>query len=118
MQEECREFVRQLLRALSFCHASGLMLRDMKPRNVMIHSAARDPVTHRLTQPIALKVTGLALGRFASIPEEPLTREVVPICCRISVCLSVCLSIYLSIYLSMHFNIYKQIDRWTIYLNR
>ena len=82
MQEECREFVRQLLRAVSFCHASGLMLRDMKPRNVMIRSAARDPVTHRLTQPIALKVTGLALGRFASIPEEPLTREVVTQCYR------------------------------------
>ena len=72
LMAQCRGFVRQILEGVCYCHSVGIILRDMKPRNVMID--AHDPTR--------VKLTGLALGRFASLPAEALTREVVTQCYR------------------------------------
>ena len=72
MMGECRVLVAQILDGVQHCHRIGLLLRDMKPRNCMIASA----------DPMLVKLTGFALGRFASVPVEALTREVVTQCYR------------------------------------
>jgi cyclin-dependent kinase 2 len=68
----CKNFMYQILSAVSYCHARGILLRDIKPRNVMLDRNGQGLV----------KLTGFALGRFASIPAEPLTREVVTLSYR------------------------------------
>jgi serine/threonine protein kinase len=72
MMDTCRLFVRQIIEGVCYCHSVGIMLRDMKPRNVMMS----------IHDPTKVKLTGLALGRFASLPAEALTREVVTQCYR------------------------------------
>ena len=72
MMDTCRLFVRQIIEGVCYCHSVGIMLRDMKPRNVMMS----------MHDPTKVKLTGLALGRFASLPAEALTREVVTQCYR------------------------------------
>ncbi|KAJ1484292.1 kinase-like domain-containing protein, partial [Baffinella frigidus] len=50
---------------VAYSHCIGIILRDIKPRNVMLDTSGSGLV----------KLTGFALGRFASLPAEPLTRE-------------------------------------------
>lgn len=38
---ECKFYMYQLLKALDFCHANGIMHRDVKPQNLVIDSQSR-----------------------------------------------------------------------------
>jgi serine/threonine protein kinase len=68
----CKSFLKQILGAVCYCHSRGILMRDIKPRNVMLDNTGSGTV----------KLTGFALGRFASLPTEPLTREVVTLSYR------------------------------------
>ena len=68
----CKSFMKQILEAVFYCHSRGILMRDIKPRNVMLDNTGSGTV----------KLTGFALGRFASLPTEPLTREVVTLSYR------------------------------------
>jgi len=55
---ECRDFLAQILAGVAYSHCIGIILRDIKPRNVMLDTSGSGLV----------KLTGFALGRFASPP--------------------------------------------------
>jgi serine/threonine protein kinase len=59
-----------VLDAVAFCHAWGLLLRDIKPRNLLIDPSPGSSAS-------SVRLTGLSLGRLAAVAaNEPLTREV------------------------------------------
>lgn len=70
--KNCKSYMQQIISAVCYCHSRGILMRDIKPRNVMLDHTGSGQV----------KLTGFALGRFASLPAEPLTREVVTLSYR------------------------------------
>ena len=60
-----KSYTLQLLRGVSFCHARGVMHRDLKPQNLLV------------TKDGVLKVADFGLARAFCPPIRPLTHEVV-----------------------------------------
>jgi len=62
-----REFTRQLLVGLEFCHARRIIHRDLKPQNLLIH------------QGVTLKIADFGLARALMLPVPQYTHEVVTV---------------------------------------
>eukprot|EP00803_Ostreobium_quekettii_P003387 evm.model.scf_1884.1 EVM.evm.TU.scf_1884.1 scf_1884:25738-29505(-) len=68
--------IYQLLKGLAFCHAHGIMHRDLKPQNLLIH-VDEDVEKGIEKQPPLLKIADLGLGRSFSVPIKSYTHEIV-----------------------------------------
>ena len=62
-----REYLRQILTGVHFCHASRVIHRDLKPSNILL---AGDNFEH-------IKIADFGLARAFSIPIKPYTKNVV-----------------------------------------
>lgn len=64
---QVRDFSRQLLTGIEFCHANRIIHRDLKPQNLLIDSSLR------------LKIADFGLARAFSLPMPQYTHEVVTV---------------------------------------
>merc|ERR1719311_757161 len=64
---QVRDFARQLLKGVEFCHANRIIHRDLKPQNLLIDSSLR------------LKIADFGLARAFSLPMPQYTHEVVTV---------------------------------------
>merc|ERR1719456_92693 len=64
---QVRNFTRQLLSGLEFCHAHRIIHRDLKPQNLLIDSSLR------------LKLADFGLARAFSLPVPQYTHEVITV---------------------------------------
>jgi serine/threonine protein kinase len=64
---QVRDFARQLLTGIEFCHANRIIHRDLKPQNLLIDSSSR------------LKIADFGLARAFSLPVPQYTHEVVTV---------------------------------------
>jgi serine/threonine protein kinase len=64
---QVRDFARQLLTGIEFCHANRIIHRDLKPQNLLIDSSNR------------LKIADFGLARAFSLPIPQYTHEVVTV---------------------------------------
>jgi len=62
-----KDFGRQLLKGIEFCHASRIIHRDLKPQNLLIDGSMR------------LKIADFGLARAFSLPVPQYTHEVVTV---------------------------------------
>lgn len=60
-----KSYLYQMIRGLHFCHARGVMHRDLKPQNLLVNKEGK------------LKLADFGLARAFSLPIRPLTHEVV-----------------------------------------
>jgi len=60
-----KSYLYQMIRGLHFCHARGVMHRDLKPQNLLVSREGK------------LKLADFGLARAFSLPIRPLTHEVV-----------------------------------------
>jgi serine/threonine protein kinase len=67
---QVRDFTRQLLAGMEFCHASRIIHRDLKPQNLLIDSTQSPP---------KLKIADFGLARAFSLPIPQYTHEVVTV---------------------------------------
>jgi serine/threonine protein kinase len=63
-----RDFARQLLSGIEFCHANRIIHRDLKPQNLLIDSGRR-----------RMKIADFGLARAFSLPVPQYTHEVVTV---------------------------------------
>lgn len=61
-----RNFLRQILQGVGFCHTYRILHRDLKPHNLLISADGRQ-----------LKLADFGLARLSAIPNGPYTYEVV-----------------------------------------
>jgi len=64
---QVRDFARQLLRGIEFCHANRIIHRDLKPQNLLIN------------QGMQLKIADFGLARAFSLPVPQYTHEVITV---------------------------------------
>jgi len=64
---QVRDFARQLLQGIEFCHAHRIIHRDLKPQNLLIDSN------------MSLKIADFGLARAFSLPVPQYTHEVVTV---------------------------------------
>merc|ERR1719487_2382583 len=64
---QIKDFARQLLAGMEFCHASRIIHRDLKPQNLLIDANMR------------LKIADFGLARAFSLPIPQYTHEVVTV---------------------------------------
>ena len=62
--EQAKSFTYQIFRGLAFCHARGVMHRDLKPQNLLVEADG------------TLKLADFGLARAFCPPIRPLTHEV------------------------------------------
>lgn len=62
--EQAKSFTYQIFRGLAFCHARGVMHRDLKPQNLLVEPDG------------TLKLADFGLARAFCPPIRPLTHEV------------------------------------------
>lgn len=65
---QVRDFARQLLSGIEFCHANRIIHRDLKPQNLLIDSAG-----------LQLKIADFGLARAFSLPVPQYTHEVITV---------------------------------------
>lgn len=65
---QVRDFSRQLLTGIEFCHANRIIHRDLKPQNLLIDSSN-----------LRLKIADFGLARAFSLPMPQYTHEVVTV---------------------------------------
>merc|ERR1719163_989184 len=65
---QIRNFTRQLLAGIEFCHANRVIHRDLKPQNLLVN-----------TSDLRLKVADFGLARAYSLPIPQYTHEVVTV---------------------------------------
>ncbi|KAJ9462938.1 Cell division protein kinase 2-like protein CRK1 [Diplonema papillatum] len=64
--DQVRNFMRQLLMSIHYCHHRNVLHRDLKPQNLLIRQATGE-----------LKLADFGLGKSCGIPVNKLTSEVV-----------------------------------------
>lgn len=64
---QVRDFARQLLKGIEFCHMNRIIHRDLKPQNLLIDSSLR------------LKIADFGLARAFTLPVPQYTHEVVTV---------------------------------------
>jgi len=64
---QVKDFARQLLKGMEFCHASRIIHRDLKPQNLLIDSKLK------------LKIADFGLARAFTLPVPQYTHEVVTV---------------------------------------
>merc|ERR1719163_1355026 len=65
---QVKDFARQLLKGVEFCHANRVIHRDLKPQNLLID-----------TNTMCLKVADFGLARAFSLPMPQYTHEVITV---------------------------------------
>ncbi|EFC50677.1 serine/threonine kinase [Naegleria gruberi] len=78
---QVKNFMRQMLKGIEYCHMQSVLHRDLKPQNILVNAFSSNSSSRQSTNPetgnIELKLGDFGLARSFGIPVRKLSHEVV-----------------------------------------
>lgn len=75
--KQVKNFMRQMLKGIEYCHMQSVLHRDLKPQNILVNSTYNSHHKGHNTDNIELKLGDFGLARSFGIPVRKLSHEVV-----------------------------------------